>query len=114
MMERGSMKGAQAIYETLHRAGIDTLFANPGTSEMALVRALDDAGTVRGVMDCVMTVLLEPQPASAETSITPHAIDAMRAATRRPTIALCPVTSPDAHQRQNSSSQHPGAHPECR
>jgi acetolactate synthase-1/2/3 large subunit len=44
------MKGAQAIYETLHRAGIDTLFANPGTSEMALVRALDDAGTVRGVL----------------------------------------------------------------
>jgi acetolactate synthase-1/2/3 large subunit len=44
------MKGARAIYETLHRAGIDTLFANPGTSEMALVRALDDAGTVRGVL----------------------------------------------------------------
>jgi len=44
------MKGAQAIYETLHRAGIDTLFANPGTSEMALVRALDDAGTMRGVL----------------------------------------------------------------
>lgn len=44
------MKGAQAIYETLYRAGIDTLFANPGTSEMALVRALDDAGTIRGVL----------------------------------------------------------------
>ncbi len=44
------MKGAQAIYETLHRAGIDTLFANPGTSEMALVRALDDAGTMRAVL----------------------------------------------------------------
>jgi acetolactate synthase-1/2/3 large subunit len=44
------MKGAQAILETLHKAGVDTLFANPGTSEMALVRALDDAGTVRGVL----------------------------------------------------------------
>jgi acetolactate synthase-1/2/3 large subunit len=44
------MKGAQAILETLHRGGIDTLFANPGTSEMALVRALDDAGTVRAVL----------------------------------------------------------------
>lgn len=44
------MKGAEAILETLHRAGVDTLFANPGTSEMALVRALDDAGTVRGVL----------------------------------------------------------------
>jgi acetolactate synthase-1/2/3 large subunit len=45
-----SMKGAQAIFETLHRGGVDTMFANPGTSEMALVRALDDAGTVRGVL----------------------------------------------------------------
>jgi acetolactate synthase-1/2/3 large subunit len=44
------VKGAQAILETLYQAGVDTLFANPGTSEMALVRALDDAGTVRGVL----------------------------------------------------------------
>jgi len=44
------MKGAQAILETLHRGGVDTIFANPGTSEMALVRALDDAGTVRPVL----------------------------------------------------------------
>ena len=44
------MKGAQAILETLHRGGVDVLFANPGTSEMALVRALDDAGTVRAVL----------------------------------------------------------------
>ncbi len=44
------MKGAQAILETLHQGGVDTLFANPGTSEMALVRALDDAGTVRPVL----------------------------------------------------------------
>jgi acetolactate synthase-1/2/3 large subunit len=44
------MKGAQAILETLHRGGVETIFANPGTSEMALVRALDDAGTVRGVL----------------------------------------------------------------
>jgi acetolactate synthase-1/2/3 large subunit len=49
-MEAREMKGAQAILETLHNAGVDTLFANPGTSEMALVRALDDAGTVRGVL----------------------------------------------------------------
>jgi len=49
-MEAREMKGAQAIFETLHRGGVDTMFANPGTSEMALVRALDDAGTVRGVL----------------------------------------------------------------
>ena len=49
-MGASRMKGAQAIYETLHRAGVDTILANPGTSEMALVRALDEAGTVRGVL----------------------------------------------------------------
>jgi acetolactate synthase-1/2/3 large subunit len=44
------MKGAQAILETLHRSGVDTIFANPGTSEMALVRALDDVPGVRAVL----------------------------------------------------------------
>jgi acetolactate synthase I/II/III large subunit len=44
------MKGAQAILETLHRGGVDTIFANPGTSEMALVRALDDVPNVRAVL----------------------------------------------------------------
>ena len=52
------MKGAQAILETLHRGGVDTIFANPGTSEMALVRALDEAGTVRGVAGD--TILMAP------------------------------------------------------
>jgi len=44
------MKGAQAILETLQRGGIDTIFANPGTSEMALVRALDATPAVRAVL----------------------------------------------------------------
>ncbi len=44
------MKGAQAILETLHLGGVDAIFANPGTSEMALVRALDEAGSVRAVL----------------------------------------------------------------
>jgi acetolactate synthase I/II/III large subunit len=44
------MKGAQAILETLRRGGVDTLFANPGTSEMALVRALDEVPGMRAVL----------------------------------------------------------------
>lgn len=44
------MKGAQAILETLRRGGVDTIFANPGTSEMALVRALDETPGVRAVL----------------------------------------------------------------
>ena len=41
IMRSADVKGAQAILETLHRGGVDTIFANPGTSEMALVRALE-------------------------------------------------------------------------
>ncbi len=44
------MKGAQAILDTLHAGGVELIFANPGTSEMALVRALDDSGKLRGVL----------------------------------------------------------------
>ncbi len=44
------VKGAQAILETLKFGGVDTIFANPGTSEMALVRALDEAPGVRAVL----------------------------------------------------------------
>ena len=46
----GPVKGARAILETLHQGGIDTIFANPGTSEMALVRALDEVPGVRAVL----------------------------------------------------------------
>ena len=49
-MRSAEVKGAQAILETLHRGGIDTIFANPGTSEMALVRALDEVPSVRAVL----------------------------------------------------------------
>lgn len=44
------VKGAQAILQTLHAAGVDTIFTNPGTSEMASVRALDDVPGMRGVL----------------------------------------------------------------
>ena len=44
------MKGAQAIVEALRQGGVDTVFANPGTSEMALVRALDETNSVRAVL----------------------------------------------------------------
>jgi len=44
------VKGAQAILETLRLGGVDTIFANPGTSEMALVRALDETPGVRAVL----------------------------------------------------------------
>ena len=44
------MNGARALLSTLVDAGVDTCFANPGTSELHLVAALDEVPTLRGVL----------------------------------------------------------------
>lgn len=44
------MNGADAILQTLVRGGVDTCFANPGTSEMHLVAGLDRVPELRGVL----------------------------------------------------------------
>jgi acetolactate synthase-1/2/3 large subunit len=43
------MTGAQALWSALSRAGVDTCFANPGTTELDLVRALETHGEIRCV-----------------------------------------------------------------
>ncbi|MFJ5992808.1 acetolactate synthase large subunit [Lentzea sp. NPDC092896] len=44
------MNGAQSLIRTLVDAGVDVCFANPGTSEMHFVAALDSAPGMRGVL----------------------------------------------------------------
>lgn len=44
------MNGAQALIKTLVDAGVDVCFANPGTSEMHFVAALDAVPQMRGVL----------------------------------------------------------------
>nr|WP_087575620.1 acetolactate synthase large subunit [Sphingomonas sp. CDS-1] len=44
------MNGAQALVHTLANCGVDVCFANPGTSEMHFVAALDIVGTIRPVL----------------------------------------------------------------
>ncbi|CAA9227009.1 MAG: Thiamine pyrophosphate-requiring enzymes [uncultured Blastococcus sp.] len=44
------MNGAQALIRTLAGAGVDVCFANPGTSEMHFVAALDDVPGMRAVL----------------------------------------------------------------
>jgi acetolactate synthase I/II/III large subunit len=44
------MNGARALLTTLVGAGVDVCFANPGTSEMHFVAALDDVPAMRGVL----------------------------------------------------------------
>ncbi|MEM6423291.1 MAG: thiamine pyrophosphate-binding protein, partial [Pseudomonadota bacterium] len=43
------MNGAEALVRSLHGAGIEICFANPGTSEMQFVDALDRTGLLRCV-----------------------------------------------------------------
>src|ERR1041384_959450 len=45
-----SMNGARALIQTLVDAGVDVCFANPGTSEMHFVAALDEVPAMRGVL----------------------------------------------------------------
>ena len=44
------MNGARSLLSTLVAAGVDVCFANPGTSEMHFVAALDDVPAMRGVL----------------------------------------------------------------
>lgn len=44
------MNGAESLVRTLHAAGIDVCFANPGTSEMQVVDALDRTRLMRCVL----------------------------------------------------------------
>src|SRR5919106_1914808 len=44
------MNGAESLVETLAGAGVEVCFANPGTSEMHFVAALDRVGGMRSVL----------------------------------------------------------------
>src|SRR3546814_4069773 len=44
------MNGAESLVRTLLASGVDTCFANPGTSEMHFVAALDQVPGVRCVL----------------------------------------------------------------
>jgi acetolactate synthase-1/2/3 large subunit len=44
------MNGAESLVKTLSGAGVEVCFANPGTSEMHFVAALDRVGDVRCVL----------------------------------------------------------------
>ena len=44
------MNGAEALITALADAGVDVCFANPGTSEMQLVAAIDKEPRMRAVL----------------------------------------------------------------
>lgn len=51
------MNGARSLIRTLAAAGVSVCFANPGTSEMHFVAALDDVPEMRGVLGLHETVV---------------------------------------------------------
>src|SRR5574342_655086 len=51
------MNGAESLVRTLIDAGIETCFANPGTSEMHFVAALDRVEGLRCVLGLAETVV---------------------------------------------------------
>jgi acetolactate synthase-1/2/3 large subunit len=50
MAEVAGMNGAESVVRSLHAAGVTVCFANPGTSEMQFVDALDRTGLMRCVL----------------------------------------------------------------
>lgn len=50
LIKLGRVNGAQALITTLVDGGVDVCFANPGTSEMHFVAALDTVPQMRGVL----------------------------------------------------------------
>ena len=49
-MTTQQMNGAESLVRTLVASGVDTCFANPGTSEMHFVAALDRVPGMRSVL----------------------------------------------------------------
>src|ERR1700759_223190 len=65
--------GAQALIRTLVGAGIDTCFANPGTSEIHVVAALDSVREMRAILTLFEGVATGAADGYARMADTPAA-----------------------------------------
>ena len=95
------MRGAHALMRTLLGAGVDVCFANPGTSEMHFVAALDDVPEMRAILGLFEGVVtgaadgygrMAGQPAATRRAV--RALPCLlRAAHRAEPIRPAPATS---------------------
>jgi acetolactate synthase-1/2/3 large subunit len=60
------MNGAESLARTLLACGVDTVFANPGTSEMHFVSALDRMPGIRCVLGTFEGVVTAAADAATE------------------------------------------------
>ncbi len=100
-----SMNGAESLVRTLVDGGVDVCFANPGTSEMHFVAALDRVDGMRCVLACSRAsrparptamrawptsrrrrccISAPASPTASPTCTTPEGLDAGRQHRRRP------------------------------
>ena len=70
------MNGAEALARTLAASGVDVCFANPGTSEMHFVSALDRVAGLRCVLGLAETVVSGCADGYARMAGKPAATDA--------------------------------------
>ncbi|MGB7360273.1 MAG: thiamine pyrophosphate-binding protein, partial [Mycobacterium sp.] len=68
------MNGARALLSTLVDSGVDVCFANPGTSEMHFVAALDAVPRMRGVLTLFEGVATGAADGYARMAGTPAAV----------------------------------------
>ena len=54
------MNGADVLIKALADAGVEVCFANPGTSEMQLVAAIDGEPRMRAILGLFEGVVTEP------------------------------------------------------
>lgn len=69
------MNGAESLVHTLLASGVDTVFANPGTSEMHSVSALDRIPGIRcvlGLFEGVVTGAAAARPSQTTSPRTAH------------------------------------------
>ena len=70
---QNEMNGAQSLVKTLIAGGVETCFANPGTSEMHFVAALDRVPGMRCVLGLFEGVPL-PEQHSNHSGFLPDAV----------------------------------------
>ena len=89
------MNGAESLVDTLAGAGVEVCFANPGTSEMHFVAALDRVGDVRcvlGLFEGVATGAADGYAgASWSAAADGRAADCAREASRRGDTQVRPL-----------------------
>lgn len=96
-----TLNGAQSVVQTLVNCGVEVCFANPGTSEMHFVAALDSVTGLRPVLCLFEGVVTGAADGYGQIAGKP-AVTLLHWARPRP--AVCPICTTPSAPRQSSTS----------